>query len=449
MSRRVYMQELEMESRRRAREAREAAARASKADHDGGDLNKEHHSRDDLMEIIEQGKAAAGKAWETALVPFHAAISKPAQKAYLRTFLFTTTSLFLFGLSTIAYALFYYNFVPQVSVERTIHLQFGDGHPYGKARLDSSLTALQPYDVSLLLHLPRTPNNQAAGNFMLDLSLLSPAKVSSTAEKLLPDSALASRLAHSRRPAILTYASPIIDTASTLTGLPWYVLGWKTESEVLEVSMFEGLEFPKGWTNVPQEVRLVVEADEKMQFYEVGVRIIAKFGGLRWIMYQNRIVSYVIFTSMFWSSSMISALVAWLVLSSYLSSDSIVKKKESNFPKVKSEPSESDNYEASLTEGLSDTSRTFPMLGRHMPLRFTGREEGGPRGSDERVKQENEFIQSTGVQPLTAEADDEDEDIETFGFRDSGIGTSLDEGQRARVQRRKKNSVFAGLPEES
>ena len=156
-----------------------------------------------------------------------------------------------------------------------------EGHPHGTATLDTSLTALQPYDVSLFLHLPRTPNNQAAGNFMLDLSLLSPAKPSSTAEKLLPESALKQRLAHSRRPAILTYASPIIDTASTLTGLPWYVLGWKTESEVVQVSMFDGVEFSKGWANVPQEVKLVIEADEKMQFYEVGVRIFAKFGGLR------------------------------------------------------------------------------------------------------------------------------------------------------------------------
>lgn len=116
---------------------------------------------------------------------------------------------------------------------------------------------------------------------MLDLSLLAPSKVLSSTEKLLPEAALKQRLAHSRRPAILTYASPIIDTASTLTGLPFYVLGWKTESEVVEVSMFEGVEFPKGWRNVPQEVRLIVEADEKMQFYEVGVRIFAKFGGLR------------------------------------------------------------------------------------------------------------------------------------------------------------------------
>ncbi|KAI4259751.1 MAG: hypothetical protein L6R42_004413 [Xanthoria sp. 1 TBL-2021] len=376
MSRRVYVQQLEEESRHRAREG------GNKADRDPSDSNfNEHPPRDDLMEIIEQGKAAIRKIGETALLPFHAAVSKPAQKAYLGTFLFATTSLFLLALSTIAYALFYFNYVPQVSVERTIHLQFGEGHPYGVATLDSSLTSLQAYDVSLLLHLPRTPNNQAAGNFMLDLSLLSPVKAPSTAEKLLPESALKQRLAHSRRPAILTYTSPIIDTASTLTGLPWYVLGWKTESEVMEVSMFEGVEFPKGWTNVPQEVKLVVEADEKMQFYEVGIRIFAKFGGLRWIMYHHRILSYVIFATMFWSSSMTSALIAWLVLSTYLASDTTAaKKKEPVSPKIKAERSESEKYEPSLTEGLSDTFRTFPTLGRHIPLHFTGREESARRG---------------------------------------------------------------------
>lgn len=69
--------------------------------------------------------------------------------------------------------------------------------------------------------------------------------------------------------------------AKTLSGLPWHVMGWRKESEVLEVSMFEGVEFARGWRNVPGWVKVVVEADEKMQFYEVGVKIVARFGGLR------------------------------------------------------------------------------------------------------------------------------------------------------------------------
>ncbi|KAL8699991.1 MAG: hypothetical protein Q9201_005686 [Fulgogasparrea decipioides] len=396
------------------------------------------------MELLENGRAAIRKAWETALIPFHALTSKPAQKAYLGTFLLASTSLFLLAISTTAYLLFYWNFVPQVSVERTIFLEFGSGgHPHGTARLDSSLTSLQPYDISLLLHLPRTPSNFAAGNFMLELSLLSSQSASSpssTTGKILPNLNSNTVLARSRRPAILTYASRIVDTASTLSGLPLYILGWKTESEVLEVPMFEGVEFPRGGggANVPQSVELVVESEEKMQVYDVGLRVVARFGGLRWIMYYHRILSFVVFTSIFWTSSMISALMAWLVLSSYFStrSTTAVKKEE---PTIKSEPEESELDEPSLTEGLSDTPRTFPTLGRHMPLHFTGRREDVSGVDNGEAVKEEDVVQSMGIQPLSAEADDEDDDFEAAsGFKDSGIGTSLDEGQRAQLQRRRK-----------
>lgn len=141
--------------------------------------------------------------------------------------------------------------------------------------MSGALASLQPYDITLSLHLPRTPSNLAAGNFMLDLSLHPPPDPSTSA---LNSSAPA--LARSRRPAILTYASPIVGTARTLSGLPWHVLGWR-ESEVVEVRMFEGVRFQRGWRNVPGWVGVGVEADEKMQFYEVGVRIVARFGGLR------------------------------------------------------------------------------------------------------------------------------------------------------------------------
>lgn len=119
---------------------------------------------------------------------------------------------------------------------------------------------------------------------MLDLSLLSPDAASSasdtTTSALIPNLEV---LARSRRPAILTYASPMIDAASTLSGLLWYILGWKKESEILKVGMFEGVEFAKGWKNVPQSVEITVESDLKMQFYDVGIEIVARFGGLRYI----------------------------------------------------------------------------------------------------------------------------------------------------------------------
>lgn len=78
---------------------------------------------------------------ETALLPIHAAVSKPAQRAYLGTFLFAATSILLFCVSSVAYTLFYYNFVPQNSVERVVHLQFGCVYP-----------PLHPPPCSIFLH---------------------------------------------------------------------------------------------------------------------------------------------------------------------------------------------------------------------------------------------------------------------------------------------------------
>ena len=156
-----------------------------------------------------------------------------------------------------------------------------NGHPHGTASFSTHLIPLQPYDISLYLHLPRSPANLAAGNFMLDLALLAPSTGTLLPQSLASTNASDSVLALSRRPAILTYASHIVHTANTLTGLPWYVLGWRKESEVLEVSMFEGVMFAKGWRNVPDRVQVIVEGGEDMQFYEVGVKVVARFGGLR------------------------------------------------------------------------------------------------------------------------------------------------------------------------
>ena len=203
--------------------------------------------------------------------------------------------------------------------------------------------------------------------------------------------------------------------------------------------MFEAVEFAKAWANVPQSVRVVVEADEKMQFYEVGVRIIAKLGGLRWVLYHHRVLSFLFFTTAFWSSSMISMALAWFAISTYLGSPTTVKTEpETNGTIFKRERSDSDAFDPTSMEDLSDTSRTFPTLGRQIPLHFTGRKD--VKKEEDIKREEDEVLRSTAVQPLAAEADDEDDDMsqETSGFRDSGIGTGLDDERLASVQRRRR-----------
>ena len=80
---------------------------------------------------------------------------------------------------------------------------------------------------------------------------------------------------------------------------------------------------------------------------------------------------------------------------------------------------------------LSDTPRTFPTYGRQAPLRYV------PMVKEE---ESEEFIMDeTAIQPLAAEADDEDEEMEAYrGGRDSGVGTSFSEGaERSGLARRR------------
>lgn len=56
---------------------------------------------------------------------FRPLVSKKFQKAYLGILLFMSTALFMIGVSAVSYWIFYYKFIPQVELQRQVHLQFG------------------------------------------------------------------------------------------------------------------------------------------------------------------------------------------------------------------------------------------------------------------------------------------------------------------------------------
>lgn len=407
----------------------------------------------------------------TVLVPVNVATSRSAIKAYLNTLLFLAFSLTLITISTTAYTLFYYSYVPQLGLEATLHLQYGDAlYPHATASLESSaLSSQQPYDISLELHLPRTPNNLAAGNFMLDLSLLSrPSSTTSTPalSAVLPNSS--STLAHSRRPAILPYQSPLLSITHNIIALPWHTLGLKDlDADILSVPMFELMSFPRGWRNVPGAVKLELQSDHTLQVYSAKVVFKARFEGLRYILYNYRILSFFVFTSCFYMVSLTSTSMAWFMIGSFLSSDSTKPKKEpserkrikqeegngpvSNGHLKKERQSDHSSDESGLSaSNISDSATTFPTLGRQMPLRLpvhrpTDGATGGASMSSSRmdIKREPEderIIEATAIEPLVATGpseagDDEDEDEDEARGRDhggdSGIGTSMEsEGVR-------------------
>lgn len=324
-------------------------------------------------------------------------------------------------------------------------------HPYGITSLDTSLVSQQPYDISLTLHVPRSPPNIHRGNFMLSLSLLSPTykplPPPTDPSPTTPISGATGALSlsnsdilfSSRRPTLLTYTSRLVSLSERLLALPLYILGLKHESEILHIPMAESATFPRGRKNIPGFAMLELQAGQEVQVYAAKITFKAKFGGLRWLMYNHRILSFVVFTSAFWIAEVLFTAVGWLAVRAVFSTGAEVKKEvkgeetDGSVAGVKKEGEETDEPD------LSDTPRTFPTYGRQAPLRYVSSGKDEPQVKDE-DSEEYAALERGGL----AEADDEDEDDgeDVGGYRgartDSGIGTSFSEGgERGSVKRRR------------
>jgi hypothetical protein len=207
-----------------------------------------------------------------------------------------------------------------------------------------------------------------------------------------------------------------------VTQLPWYILGVRDESETLTIAVFERTSFPRGSTSVPTALKLEVQSSKRMQIYSAKAVFHARFRGLRWLMYNHRVVSAVVFVGVFWGVEMVFAGIAWAVLIAYLGP--AFKAEEQRPVRVKEEATSEDEERGFL----SDTERTFPTLSGQQPLRFRS-----PEIKEEKKKEEEagDGVRLQDVPPLTnLEADDEDEDGDYF--LDSGIGTSMESGSGSR-----------------
>lgn len=183
-----------------------------------------------------------------------------------------------------------------------------------------------------------------------------------------------------------------------------------------------------------------------MEVYAATVHFRARLRGLRWLMYNHRILSLLVFVTAFYCTSLVSTALAWVLLSIYLPSRTATDRK------VKIEPGETedsarvkneeDEEETDVTVGdeadLSDTPRTFPPYSsRFAPLRYPPA-VGGQRvdpGEEAEGEEEGPSGGMFGIVGLERRR-------EGRGGADSGLGTSLSEsitgrgGQVEGLQRR-------------
>lgn len=402
-------------------------------------------------------------------------LSKGALKTYLSTILLVLAGVFFYVIAASTYVYFYYNYIPNLSFSVPVHLQFHPltydaphdpllSHPYGVSLLTtpgssaSALVSQQKYDFSIELSLPRSPGNIDAGNFMLNLELLAP-----TTNTLTPPYHNASVfadtpvIAQSFRPATLKYTSALLETAQKAATLPLYLTGWRQEAETLNVKLMDTVSFDKGWRNIPKALRLSIQSRTRLQIYDCEVHVTAKLGGFRWFMYNYRTLSFVLFTSLFWSVEMGTTLTIWLIAALLIPSSkpasqtaaiADVPKSERERQRERIKEEEEDDIDT-----LSDTSRNFPTYSRQPPLRYSS---GG------RIKQEDgEEGRQAPTGPRTgAEADisatDTDEEADFVlqepqsawresEFRDSGLGTSFESGSASGgVARRRSKGRSSG-----
>ncbi|KAJ6115769.1 hypothetical protein N7523_006186 [Penicillium sp. IBT 18751x] len=270
------------------------------ADSEYSDDETEYNSPSNSQAVIK----------DALLTPFRLLFSKTALRIYLNIILFSGATLLLLSISGIAYTIFYINYIPTVGVDRVVHLQHDpEQHPWGTASLESEFVSSQPYDVAVILDMPRTPKNLDIGNFMIDLTLYA----RQTGGSVIPVET-SNPISKSRRPAILTYSSPIVDLARRVLRLPLYLVGWRREAEILEIPMMERVEFARGSKNLPQSLRLEIQSWNEMQIYSARVEFRARFTGLRWCMYRWKFTSFVVFSFLFWTISVGSAGLTWFVL---------------------------------------------------------------------------------------------------------------------------------------
>ncbi|KAI5360957.1 Putative Seipin family protein [Septoria linicola] len=419
---------------------------------------------EDEEDARPQGLTAAIKS--AILRPIQPFVSRTALRAYLTTFLVFSATFVLLALATTAYVLFYWSYIPRIGFERTIHLQFDNvyrpheqlhrnviartkehPYPYGSVDLSPELVRGQGYDVVVELDMPRTRENRDAGNFMLEVimyaaddrksapseSIIDAARLVVTPSSAREDNGAV--LAVARRPAIVPCRSWIVDWIHTAKSLPWYFFNLREEKDKLRIPVFEKAIFGKGRAGLPAVLHLEVQSTHRLQIYSAVAHFRARFTGLRWIMYNHRVVSALVFITAFWITELVFFGLAWGVVSFYISSP----KNESDVKaELKDSASKLKQEEEETKSTLSDTERTFPTLAGQAPLRYSSPTNG--------IKQE-EDDEEPALPPVTpaAEADDEDEDVDFF---DSGIGTSMESSNPSRRDSmRRRRGRISDIPD--
>ncbi|KAK5637434.1 hypothetical protein RRF57_013146 [Xylaria bambusicola] len=290
-------------------------------------------------------------------------------------------------------------------------------NPYGIVSLSPDLMLEQAYDISIELTLPRSPANLERGNFMVALYATSSALSGSA----LPFASFAATPAHdpyqhvtpenvvffSRRPVLIPYEDPLVSLASRVLFLLYYILfNRAAETVTMEIPMGELVQFKKA---LPLSVLVDVQAGQTLQVYSSQMTLVARLTGVRWFMYNHRILAFMVCTTVFWIAEMVSMGLVWAVFGIRGSEQIVPVKREDvgrgghmEDPKTEEEEEEDDD----------DIKEETPEPGNLPP--------------DSTVRDQSPRRQHAGDADDEGDSDEEGWTVSrtSSGFRDGGEGSS-------------------------
>lgn len=218
-------------------------------------------------------------------------------------------------------------------------------HSFPQAHLQLTKKQLmmvgQPYVITIKLEMPETPRNQDLGMFMMCIDMKD------------KDNALK---AHSCRSTMLRYRSPWLQKLKTILLIPFYIMGWDEETQVLDVEMFTN--YIDGRSPVTD---IYVEIQSKIvEFYSVTLQISAHFTGLRYIIFNFPIISAVVGIGVNLMMLMFITFVIWYHYNYELDWDEVEHKKTK--PKDEKLNEGFDERERKPSSSISTTDENVSIL---------------------------------------------------------------------------------------
>lgn len=176
---------------------------------------------------------------------------------------------------------YYFHFTKGIDFDSRTCLNSDDPCSFPNAhvpltRKQQLLMVGQAYRVLVNIEMPESPQNLELGMFMVCAEMR--------------DSGMNLR-AHSCRSAMMRYRSPLIRSLTTWTLSPLYVFGLREEFQRLSVDVFN--QYLESYQHPITDVYVTIKS-QKIQFYNVSLRIVADFTGLRYVIYNWPILSALI-----------------------------------------------------------------------------------------------------------------------------------------------------------